>query len=254
MKWNTELYKDKHSFVYEYGESLIELLDAKPDESILDLGCGTGHLTKSISKLTANVIGMDYSNDMVSSAKNNFPEIQFFVKDASNFDFDIPFDTIFSNATLHWVLEHRSCIKSMYRNLKIGGKIVLEFGGKGNVELIIESLRKYLLKYNYIEQSSLKQWYFPSIGDYCQVLEQEGFRVTLAQHYNRPTELLESDNGIKDWLDMFAKNYFINVNEKHKEEILNHIQNDLRPKLFSSGKWLADYKRIRIVALKKELV
>ncbi len=250
MKWNPELYKDKHAFVFEYGESLIELLDVKPDDRILDLGCGTGNLTKSISKLTENVVGMDYSSDMISSAKNNFSEIQFFKKDASDFDFDMPFDSIFSNATLHWVLEYRSCIKSMYRNLNVGGKVVLEFGGKGNVELIINSLRKYLEKYNYIEQSNLKQWYFPSIGEYCQVLEQEGFRVTLAQHYDRPTELVESDNGIKDWLNMFAKNFFINLKETDRVEILDHIQNDLRSKLFSSEKWFADYKRIRVVATK----
>ena len=138
----------------------------------------------------------------------------------------------------------------MFRNLKEGGKLVLEFGGRGNVGLIVESLRKHLKNYGYEEQSNFKQWYFPSIGEYCLALEQEGFRATFAQHYDRPTELAESDNGIIDWLNMFAKNFFIGVSEADKEGILNDVQNELRPKLFSTGKWLADYKRIRIVALK----
>ena len=77
MKWNTELYSNKHAFVYEYGESLIKLLAVKPDDRILDLGCGTGHLTKLISELTNHVVGMDYSSDMIFSAKKNFLRLRF---------------------------------------------------------------------------------------------------------------------------------------------------------------------------------
>ncbi|EDP71377.1 Cyclopropane-fatty-acyl-phospholipid synthase [Flavobacteriales bacterium ALC-1] len=252
MKWDSKLYKNKHAFVFEYGESLVDVLDPKPEETILDLGCGTGELTYSISKKTLNIIGMDYSPEMIASAKVNFPEIQFFVKDAANFNFDIQFDSIFSNATLHWILDYKSCVKSMYHNLKPNGKLIIEFGGKDNVGLIVKTLRNHLKQYGYIEQSQLKQWYFPSIGEYCQVLEKVGFRVTLAQHYDRPTELRENNNGIKDWLEMFAKNFFFNVNSSDKAKILDHIQEDLRPRLFSNGKWFADYKRLRIIAIKQE--
>ena len=250
MKWDSKLYKDKHAFVFEYGESLVDLLDAKPEETILDLGCGTGELTHAISKEAPNISGIDYSPEMIASAKANFSGIQFFVRDASNFDFDVPFDSIFSNATLHWVLDYKSCVKSMYRNLKPDGKLVLEFGGKDNVGLIVKTLRNYLSQYGYTKQSHLKQWYFPSIGEYCQVLEQVGFRVTLAKHYDRPTELRESDNGIKDRLEVFAKNFFIGVSPKDKSKLLDLVQEDLRPNLFSNGKWFADYKRLRIVAIK----
>lgn len=251
MKWNTKLYKDKHAFVFEYGENLIELLEAKPDETILDLGCGTGELTDKISQLSSNVIGMDFSPEMIASAKANFPELQFFVKDATNFNFDIQFDAIFSNATLHWVLDYKSCVKSMYENLTYGGKLVLEFGGKDNVGLIVKTLRNYLKQYDYKTQSQLKQWYFPSLGEYSQILETAGFRVIMAQHYDRPTELRESENGIKDWIEMFAKNFFAGVSSNDKSKILELIQEDLRPELFYDGKWYADYKRLRIVAIKE---
>lgn len=40
--WDTALYEDKHTFVWQYGEDLLQLLNPQPGESILDLGCGTG--------------------------------------------------------------------------------------------------------------------------------------------------------------------------------------------------------------------
>ena len=251
MKWNAELYKEKHSFVYDFGESLIDLLNPKFDERILDLGCGTANLTNQISDKAKDVIGIDKSIDMVLAAKQQFPDLHIYQKDAANFDFDQPFDAIFSNATLHWVLNYQSCIDSMYRNLKDDGRIVVEFGGKGNVQQIIKCLRKHLASHNYLEQSAIKQWYFPSIGEYSQALEEGGFRVVFAQHYDRLTELAESNNGLKDWIEMFAKNFFVGVQHNHKLEILAKVQEELRPELFKSGKWFADYKRIRIVAIKE---
>ena len=51
-KWDTKLYNDEHSFVYDYGKSLIEILNPKKNERILDLGCGSGYVGLSIAKNT----------------------------------------------------------------------------------------------------------------------------------------------------------------------------------------------------------
>src|SRR3978361_829172 len=137
MKWNAELYDQKHAFVYQYGESLLELLDAKPGEHILDLGCGTGHLTQRIQSLGAIVTGIDSSPEMIQQAEENFPEIKFSVANATNFYFEEPFDAIFSNAVLHWIKDQDSLIKTVYDNLKPGGRFVAEMGGRGNVSKMI---------------------------------------------------------------------------------------------------------------------
>ncbi|WP_431157810.1 class I SAM-dependent methyltransferase [Winogradskyella poriferorum] len=253
-KWKPELYNEKHSFVYQYGESLIKLLDPKGNQRILDLGCGSGQLTSKINEFAKETIGIDKSVEMIADAKSKFPEIEFQVMDASNFLFNEKFDSIFSNATLHWVKDFRNAIKCMYENLNSNGKIVLEFGGKGNVQTIVNELRNALRLRGYENQSNLDLWYFPSIGDYCTELESAGFRVLSAEHYDRPTELADEESGIKDWISMFAESFFVGVLEKHIEEIKNEVQELIKDKCLINNKWYADYKRIRIVAVKEENV
>ncbi|MEP3210207.1 MAG: methyltransferase domain-containing protein [Maribacter sp.] len=247
-KWDAQLYNNKHSFVYDFGASLIELLDPKPEERILDLGCGSGELTHKIKELSQAVVGMDKSVEMIQRAQTQFPFIDFVVGDASDFHFEQGFDAIFSNAALHWVIQYKQAIRCMYEGLKEGGRMVVEFGGKDNVKTIVGQLRQSLLKRGFVKQSELELWYFPSIGEYTLALEAVGFKVSFAQWYDRPTALADGATGIKDWLVMFCKPFLEGVDDASVFEIMNEVQASLKPKLFKNGKWYADYKRIRIVA------
>ncbi|SEO95163.1 trans-aconitate 2-methyltransferase [Paenibacillus sp. OV219] len=107
--WQTELYDKKLDFVSEFGKGVIEVLSPNNGESILDLGCGTGDLAVEISKTGANVMGMDLSTQMIGSAKEKYPEINFFVGDAENFNLDEQVDAVFSNAALHWMKKRALC-------------------------------------------------------------------------------------------------------------------------------------------------
>ncbi len=251
QKWNSKLYNNKHAFVYEYGEDLIKILDPKKNERILDLGCGSGQLTAKIGVLAKQVIGIDKSPEMIADAKSTYPKIEFQVADASSFKFIKKMDAIFSNAALHWVTDFENAIRCMHANLNEKGRIVLEFGGKGNVQIIVNELRNALKKRGYKKQSALQLWYFPSIGAYATQLEKVGFTVLMAQHFDRPTELADEDFGIIDWLSMFAESFFENVSKEDKIAIMQEVQENIKPNCFKNGKWFADYKRIRIVAVKE---
>jgi trans-aconitate methyltransferase len=249
-KWNASLYDNKHSFVFKYGEDLINTLDPKPGERILDLGCGTGHLTNTIATSGATVVGIDNSNEMIAKAKQEYPSIDFRVFSATDFHFDESFDAIFSNAVLHWVLDKEAAIDCMYSNLKRNGRLVLEMGGKGNVEAIINTLKKSLQKRGLGNNASTQVWYFPSLSEYTSLLEKRGFRVTYAAHFNRETELKDTANGIKEWIKMFGNSFFQNIDETIVNDILNEVQEELKPTHFRNEKWYADYKRLRVVAIK----
>lgn len=99
--WNANLYDAKHDFVWKYGSDVISLLDPQAGERILDLGCGTGHLTAQIAESGARVIGADHSAEMVAAARSAYPKLKFEITDARNLAYRNEFDAVFSNATLH---------------------------------------------------------------------------------------------------------------------------------------------------------
>lgn len=251
MKWNAELYDDKHAFVFQYGENLLELLDAKPGEHILDLGCGTGYLTKQIQDTGASVIGIDSSPDMIKQAQANHPGVEFGVANATNFYFAEPFDAVFSNAVLHWILDQDELIKTVYESLKPGGRFVAEMGGRGNVGKMIEATQEVLLRHGYVEQAAKVIWYFPGLGEYTKRLEDQGFRVTYATHYNRKTPLQDGDKGVAKWIAMFGSQYLEGVSESEKQELITEITAILEPFYNEDGQWYADYKRLRFIAVKE---
>ncbi len=250
MKWNAELYDDKHAFVFQYGESVLELLDIKPGERILDLGCGTGHLTNEIKNNGAEVIGIDASADMIAKAIKTYPGIDFRVADAADFHFDEPFDAVFSNAVLHWVQKADEAIKCVYDSLKSGGRFVAEMGGKGNNAHILATAQQVLEKHGYPQLAIRKPWYFPSMGDYTTRLENAGFRVTSAIHFDRPTLLQDGGSGVGKWLSMFGDTFFEGIDETEQEQIVAEITDLLEPYYNNNGDWCIDYVRLRFVAIK----
>jgi len=251
MKWNAELYDDKHSFVFEYGENVLELLDIKRREQILDLGCGTGQLTERIQERGAIATGIDASADMIKAAQEKYPDVHFEVADGANFHFDKQFDAVFSNATLHWILNPDAAIKCVYDALKPGGRFVAEMGGKGNVQKMIAATQKVLRQHGYDALADKKIWYFPSLGEYTTRLEAAGFRVTFAAHFDRKTPLQDGDLGVTKWICMFGNQFMEGIPKEEKIQILSEITELLEPDYNEDGQWYADYKRLRFIAVKE---
>ncbi len=251
VAWNPNLYDDKHDFVFKFGEEIVSLLNPQKDEVILDLGSGTGDLTKQIAENSQQVIGLDNSAEMVLKAQQKHPNIAFVQADARSFQLDTIFDAVFSNATLHWIPDAESVIKTISQHLKTGGRFVAEFGGKGCVYNIISTLSAVLdekkVEYPLIDSVL----YYPSVGEYSQILEKNGFELAYGALFDRPTDLKDGYNGVANWIEMFLHWMLKNVDESERELIKNEVSQRLAPKMYDGAKWVADYRRIRIVAIKK---
>ena len=248
--WEADLYRKKHGFVFDYGKDLISMLNPRAGERILDFGCGTGELTNEIASSGAKLVGVDASQAMINAAKSKFPEIKFIKARGESFIDTEPYDAVFTNATLHWILNPEAAISAIYSNLKPGGRLLLEMGGKGNLNTIINNLRDVLKERGFTAQSRTVNWYFPKLGTYCHFLEQRGFRVTFAHLYDRPTKLQDSETGIIDWLTMFGGKYFTNITEAEAAIIKKEVQERVHDTLHRDGHYYADYKRLRICAIK----
>jgi trans-aconitate methyltransferase len=245
LSWDPARYQDKHSFVWRYGASLLELLEPKSGERILDVGCGTGQLTAEIARCGAQVVGLDSSADMLANARKNFPGLTFVLGDAAAFNFPEPFDAVFSNAALHWVKDAGGAVQSIARALRPGGRFIAEFGGQGNIASVQAALRSVLG----LIADQQSPWYYPSIGEYAPILEHHGLEVRNASLFDRPTPL-DGENGLDHWLRMFGQAYLGQFPPDRVDTIVGQLVEQLRPALYREGVWTVDYRRIRIVAIR----
>jgi trans-aconitate methyltransferase len=248
-QWDAEAYDRKHAFVFEYGEDLLSLLAPQPGERILDVGCGTGHLTNKIAAAGARVIGLDSSPEMIATGRAAYPEVEFVLADASDFSFAEPFDAIFSNAALHWVERAEAAVVCMARALRPGGRFVIEMGGHGNIERIAVALEAAVR--DLLGREVDARNFFPRVSEYTSLLEKHGFEVRTAHLFDRPTRLEEGDAGLRHWIAMFRGQLLAGVSADEHEAILRRVEDALRPALFHDGAWYADYRRLRVTATKE---
>jgi trans-aconitate methyltransferase len=246
--WDASLYEERHSFVWKYGADLLPLLAPRAGERILDLGCGTGHLTARIAESGAVVEGLDKSPEMIAQARLNFPELSFREANATSFTMEEPVDAVFSNAALHWVLDADSAVACIARCLRPGGRFVAEFGGKGNVQRILDGIFTVLRRRGL---PCSNPWYFPSAGEYSSLLECHGLEVNHVALFDRPTPLEHPEAGLSEWMRMFGSPFLSALPESEIEELLLQLNEVARPWLFRDGQWFADYRRIRVVATRE---
>jgi len=246
--WNPELYEARHSFVWQLGEGVIDLLDPKRGEKILDLGCGPGQLTQKIAERGADVTGLDASPEMIGQARQNYPKLRFVLEDAARMQFDGEFDAVFSNAALHWMLDALAVARAVARALRHNGRLVAELGGRGNIAQIEHAIATVAARYHGVAAPKNRTFY-PSVGEYASLLESCGLEVRMAQLFDRPT-LLQGSEGMKNWIRQFKWYYYDSLPGERADEALRETVDLLRPSLFRDGEWYADYRRLRIVAVK----
>ena len=246
-RWSPADYANNAAFVPALGQAALDLLAPKPGEAILDLGCGDGVLTEKIVAAGAKVVGVDASEEMVEAARAR--AIEAHVADGQALDFDRQFDAVFSNATLHWMLDPEAVARGVFRALRPGGRFAGEMGGEGNIAILRSGIRAELTQRGYPVPANDPQWY-PSVEEFTRVYERAGFAHIQARIIPRETDL---PNGVAAWVRTFRSGWMdaAQVPDDEQPTVARAIERRLAPQLQRpDGSWFADYIRLRFIMRK----
>jgi len=231
MPWDPKQY---HKFQAERSApffDLLTLVEVRPNLKVVDLGCGTGELTRRLADTLQNstVTGLDSSEQMLDAARAapfSGPNLRFEQGDQSQLTGE--WDLIFSNAALQWSENHAELIPYLYRRLKAGGQIAVQVPSNHNHishQIYRETAGEEPFK------SILKgfQRYAPvlSIDDYARLFFDcgAGSIVVFEKVY---AHVLEDSHAVVEWISGTALvPYFERLGE-HKEEFMETIRRKMR--------------------------
>ncbi|MGI6167938.1 MAG: methyltransferase domain-containing protein, partial [Eubacteriales bacterium] len=130
MNWNSEQYLKFKAERTQPAIDLVNRINMASPKKILDVGCGPGNSTEVLFSRypDAYILGVDKSEEMISAAKTNYPNLDFRIcdvtKDLSQLDDD--FDIIFSNACIQWVPDHKKLLTNLLNLLNDNGVLAVQ--------------------------------------------------------------------------------------------------------------------------------
>jgi trans-aconitate 2-methyltransferase len=261
--WDATTY-DRISDIQEsWGHEVLERRRWKENEIVLDAGCGSGKITKVISTKVpkGKVFAVDSDSSMITIAKENLEEIsniQYKKADLSEIYLDEKVDVVFSNATLHWILNHRKMFEHFWQILKPNGEILIQCGGYGEFAKtlpIFNKVRKSNQFYNYFcndkgEDTWKQPWYFAKKEDTEKMLKEIGFKNIQVSLENREYEFNNKEE------------YFLFIKTVILQPYLKYLPNETLKEKFAKSviqeietnskelQWKLDFVRLNINAKK----
>jgi trans-aconitate methyltransferase len=259
-KWNPEAY-DRISLEHKrWAEEAISKIRIKGDERVLDIGCGDGKITAYISSIVphGSVVGIDNSIEMIGFAQNKFPQLNwpnlsFQYGDAIDLQYHEEFDLVVSFACLHWILNQKPVLEGIQRGLKSKGRLLVQFGGRGNVSEVLDIVNKKISEdkwASYFKDFTFRYGFFGP-EEYKRWLEQAGFRPKRVELI--PKDMIQQGiDGLACWLESTWLPYIEKIPNNLQQDFISEIAKDylLTHPLDNSGNIHVKIVRIEVEAEK----
>lgn len=195
-EWDAAIYHRVSGPQIAWGSHVLDRLSLVGAETVIDAGCGSGHLTASLLERLPNgqVIAVDRSANMLAQARAHLVprfgnRVSFLQADVAQIDVGEPVDAIFSTATFHWVLDHDALFRALFANLRPGGALVAQCGGGPNIARL-RTRAAWLLespKYRARSRGWSDPWEFAAPEETAERLQRAGFADIAAWLEPTPT-------------------------------------------------------------------
>jgi len=127
LSWDVDQYERFKTERAQPFRDLAALIEPRPSMRIIDLGCGTGDLTRELHEQlgASETLGLDSSESMLQKASPT-NTLHFQLGDIASFTTDRPFDLVFSNAALHWIAGHKQLFARLVSLLAPNGQLAFQ--------------------------------------------------------------------------------------------------------------------------------
>ena len=232
MPWDPKQY---HKFQAERSApffDLLALVEIRPNLKVVDLGCGTGELTRQLDDAlpSSNVTGIDSSLQMLEkAAAHENSNLHFEQRDQAQLTGD--WDLIFSNAALQWSENHMELIPRLYDRLTPGGQIAVQVPSNHN-HISHQIYRETASEEPFHSILNGFQRYAPvlSIDEYARLFFLCGAEDIIVFEKVYP-HILEDSDAVVEWISGTALvPYFERLGE-HKEEFVKALREKMRAAL-----------------------
>jgi trans-aconitate 2-methyltransferase len=144
--WDAATYDRLAAPMTRWGRIVVDRLDLRGDERVLDAGCGTGKVTAMLrARLPrGEVVAIDGSASMVALARERLGEdrVEYLVADLQRgLPVEPPVDAVLSTATFHWIPDHEALFANLAAVMQPGAQLVAQCGGRGNIASVEAALR-----------------------------------------------------------------------------------------------------------------
>ncbi len=161
---------------------LLGMIDIRPDDDILDLGCGTGNLARQLREYTrGKIVGVDPSPDMLREARARGGEVEYGQFGVDDLPYDAAFDVIVCNSVMQWFTDPPKALAAMRRALKPGGRIAVQAPATSEYgPNFLRAMRRVALDPRTRDTWAAfrSPWFFlESAEEYARLFENAGFAV-----------------------------------------------------------------------------
>jgi trans-aconitate 2-methyltransferase len=191
--WDATIYDRVADPQEEWAREVIDRLQLSGTETVLDAGCGSGRVTRLLLERLprGRVIGVDASPSMIAAAREALgADVELIVSDLVDLELADPVDVVFSNATFHWILDHRRLFARLRAALVPRGRLEAQCGGIGNVEEFLNSIENVNGDERFAPylRGITSTWNFASPGDTEIRLRDAGFGQVRCWLEDRPAQ------------------------------------------------------------------